>query len=169
MTNPEKENMKLQNNNKETFYSGWRVAGIVVLSFILFAFIAFIAGDLFKEGFNFDAARYDSGIEKFIENENKALKVFQSLESENTDLLIQDFLKGTLLWQENKEIIDELNTIENLPEELKSQNGLLARYSELRVTQYQLIIKALKEDTDKFDHQINNIISEIDGVIEQME
>jgi len=163
------KDIRLHKANNGEFYSGWRAAGIGAMSMAVYLSFIFIAVEIDTRSLDFEAAQYDSGIEQFIENENKAMQVFQFLDSENTDLLIDDFLKGIVLWRENKIIVDKLNTIENLPEELKDQNDILGRYSELRITQYQLIIKALKEDTDKYDAQIDNIIKEIDRVTDELE
>lgn len=151
------------------FYSGWKAAGIGAVSMIVLVagigLAAFVAGD-FSAGF--DAAAYDQGVAKFIENEEKALAVFSVIETHPPDHLVNEFQKGILLWNENIQIMEQLSHIEELPQELVAQNNLLLKYCELRVQHSQIFIRAIIEDTDKYFPQIENIGAEINQILEDL-
>lgn len=153
------------------FYSGWKATGIgAVFMVILLAMIAgtgFIAGDLSKS--DFDTATYDNEVAKFVENENNSLAVFNVINSEEPQYLIQEFSKGIVLWKENKEIINRLNSIENLPAELLEQHKKLLNYCDLRIKHNEIIIKAISEDTDKYVPEIDRIGMEINKILNELE
>ncbi len=166
------ENLKKHKETGGEFYSGWKAAGIgAIAMLILFAGIAltaFFVGDLSSNQTNFDVATYDKGVEKFVENENKSLAVFNDIETQNPDYLIKEFSKGIIMWKENKEILAELNSIENLPKELLDQNSLLQKYCDLRIEHSEIIIKAISEDTDKYVSEIERIGLEINKILEEL-
>ncbi len=152
------------------FYSGWKAAGIgaifIVILFVLIMGIAFIAGDLSKPGF--DTATYDKEVAKFVKNENISLAVFNVVNTAEPEYLIKEFSKGVVLWKENKEIINRLNSIENLPIELLEQNKKLLKYCDLRIQQNEIILKAIAEDTDKYATEIEKIGLEINKILEEL-
>lgn len=160
--------LKLHKENKGKFQSGWKAAGVGAISLVIIAAVAFIAGDLSKTEPDFDVTSYDKGLSEFFENESTSLKVFSSIETENTDYLIKEFSKGLVLWKSNKTIIETISVIENLPTELTIQNERLKEYCSLRIEHYEIILKALTEDTDKYVNQINSIGQKIENKIEEM-
>lgn len=158
--------LKSHKKNNGEFYSGWKAAVIGAISML------FLTGGLFAYVYasesDFDSSAYDNGVSEFVENESKSLQVFNYIETENTHYLIKEFSKSLVLWKENYNIVEYLNSIENLPTELTVQNEKLKKYSELRVEQFELIIKALTEDTDKYENQIYDIVRKIDKIIEEL-
>lgn len=162
-------------NHKESggkFYSGWKAAGVGAISMLIIAagifLTAFIAGDLSNTQPDFDFTKYDNELAKFVDNENKALEVFNVIETQSPDYLVREFNKGTLIWKENKEIVKGLNPIENLPIELQNQNELLLKYCDLRIQHNEIIIKAISEDTDKYVPEIDRIGLEINQILEDL-
>ena len=153
------------------FHSGWKATGIgAIFMVILLAMIAgtaFIAGDLSKP--DFDATTYDNEIAKFVENENISLAVFNETNTTEPQYLIKEFSKGIVLWKENKEIINRLNSIVNLPVELLEQNKKLLKYCDLRIQHNEIIVKAVSEDTDKYVPEIEKIGMEINKVLKELE
>jgi hypothetical protein len=153
------------------FYSGWKATGIgAIFMVILLAVIAgtaFLAGDLSTP--DFDATAYDNELVKFVENENQSLAVFNMIDSAEPEYLIKEFRNGIVLWKENKEIVNRLNTIENLPTELLEQNIILLSYCELRIKHNEIILKAISEDTDKYVSEIERIGIEINKVLKELE
>ena len=116
-------------NHKESggeFHSGWKAAGVGAIAMLILAagiaLTAFIAGDFSNTQPDFDVATYDKDVAKFVDNENKSLAVFNVIETQTPDYLIKEFSNGIVLWKENKEIVERLNSIENLPIKLKEQN-----------------------------------------------
>lgn len=161
-------------NHKESggeFYSGWKAAGVGAIAMLIVAGIAlttFIAIDFFNVQPGFDAATYDNEVAKFVDNENKSIAVFNVIETQTPDYLIKEFSKGVEMWKENKEIVNGLNSIENLPKTLKDQNTLLLKYCDLRIQHYEIIIKAISEDTDKYVSEIERIGFEINKILEEL-
>jgi len=162
-------------NHKESggeFYSGWKAAGVGAITMLILAAVialtAFIAKDFSSIQSNFDAASYDKGVAKFVDNENKSIAVFNVIETQTPAYLIKEFIKGIIMWEENKEIVEDLNSIENLPEKLKDLNSLLFKYCEFRIQHSEIIIKALSEDTDKYVSEIERIGFEINKILEEL-
>lgn len=152
------------------FHSGWKSAGIgaifMVILMVLLGGTAFITGDLSTQ--DFDNKTYKSGIDRFVKNESQSLTAFNLLNTEETNALIREFNKGIVLWEENKEIITNLNTIENLPSDFVKQNVRLLEYSNLRIQHHSLIVKALTEETDKYALEIEKLGEEIESIIEKI-
>jgi hypothetical protein len=152
------------------FYSGWKATGIgAIFMLILLAFIAgtaFISGDLSED---FDAATYDNEVAKFVENENQSLDVFNVINTAEPQYLIKEFSNGIVIWKENKEIVNRLNSIENLPTDLLEQNKRLLTYCDLRIQHNELIVKALSEETDKYVLEIDRIGIEISNILDEFE
>lgn len=152
------------------FYSGWKATGIgaifMVILLGIIASVAFMSGDLAKP--DFDTTTYDKEVATFVENENKSLAVFNVINSAEPQYLIREFSKGVVLWKENREIINRLKALENLPIELQEQNELLSKYCDLRIEHNEVILKALTEETDKYISEIERITLEINKILEKM-
>lgn len=162
-------------NHKESggeFYSGWKAAGVGAIAMLILAagiaLTAFISGDLSNTQPDFDAATYDKEVAKFVENENKSIAVFNVIETQTPDYLIKEFSEGIVLWKENKDIVERLNSIENLPIKLKDQNTLLLKYCDLRIQHNEIILKGISEDTDKYESEIEKIGFEINKILEEL-
>lgn len=162
-------------NHKEAngeFYSGWKAAGVGALAMlILIAGIfltAFIAGDLSNTQPDFDRALYVKEAERFEKNESAALAIPDGFKIMTPDDMIKDFEKRIALWQENREIVFRLNSIENIPQELLDYNKLLLRYCDLRVEHNNILVKTLAEDTDEYNSDIQRIGLEISQILEAL-
>jgi hypothetical protein len=166
------ESLRKHKDSGGEFYSGWKAAGVGAIAMLILvagiALSAFIAGDFSNTQTGFDGANYDRGIAKFTENENKALAVFDVIETESPDVLMHEFGKATGLWQENRKIVKGLIAMENLPKELSGQNALLLKYCDLRIQHNEIILKAISEDTDQYIFEIDRIGSEINQVLEKL-
>ncbi len=152
------------------FHSGWKSAGIgaifMVILMILIAGTAFIAGDLSNS--NFDTDTYDTELANFTNNESESLKVFGEFETKSPRYLITKLTSGVELWKENIKTVKRLNAIENLPEEFIQQNTILLEYCNLRIKHFNLIIKALNEETDKYADEIQNIGLSIEKKLKEL-
>jgi hypothetical protein len=163
------ESLKNHKDSGGEFYSGWKAAGVGAIAMLILAagiaIIAFISGDLSNSQSDFNTAAYDKEVAKFVENENKALAVFKVIETQTPDYLIKEFNKDIIIWKENKEIVKGLNSIGDLPKELINQNTLLLKYCDLRIQHYEIILKAVSEDTDKYVSDIDRIGLEINKIL----
>lgn len=154
------------------FYSGWKAAGVGAIAMVILTASIFlslmITGYLSNIQLNFDSETYDREIAKFSDNENKAIAVFNVIETQTPEYLVNEFNKALALWKENLAIVERLNEIENLPKEILDQNTKLLKYCELRIKHDELIVKAISENTDKYVSEIEQIWSEIDLVLSDL-
>jgi rhomboid protease GluP len=119
---------------------------------------------------SFDQVKYNQGIMEFTENENIALRIYSHMEEEQLEI-IPYFIEeaGLPSWNRNIEIIFSLNSMENLPEDLKSQNQILLDYCHLRIQAYGLMRKKIEEKSSGYDSQIEIIHLEIQKLMDEME
>ena len=75
--------------------------------------------------------------------------------------------RGIYYWNENIKLIDELEKL-NLPDVIHQKNIELKKYCELRIKSYELIYKAVDEDTDKYKDQIENYDKQIETIIKEL-
>ncbi len=109
---------------------------------------------------DFDAERYDMGYVEIQANEEEALQLFSLLETADTKKII-DFIDQTGIpaWEKNILVLNELDQIEGLYPEFIDQNKTFRAYCNIQVETYQLIRKAVLENTDQYDAKIekNNL------------
>lgn len=159
------ELFKQHEEHKYAFFSRWRAAGIGVISLLilgigLFAVI-YVATDSEADDL------YYTKIEQFAKNEQESLVFYSHLETEsNFSLILELNDKVIPKWKENIEIIKQTDTITNLSSELLEQNKKLMRYCELRLEAFELLKKAISEDSGKYSAQISVIHSQIDAQLE---
>jgi len=171
----EKLHGEILKSHKESggeFYSGWKAAGIGAIAMVILTAGIFlslmISGDLFNTQLNLDSETYDREISKFVDNETNALSVFNVIETQTPEYLINELNKGLVLWKENQTIVARLNEMENLPKELLDQNTKLLKYCELRINQHELFIKAITEDNDRYRSELEQIALKIDQVVSDL-
>lgn len=162
------DDLKKHKENSGEFYSNWKASAIAVIGMLII--LAGIFGYVYatEPNYNFDTVSYDNDMEIFFKNEKKSILVFNVIENADRKYLIKEFSEGIVIWKENKSIIARMDEIENLPEEFKKQNRNLNNYCDFRITQYDLITKALSENTDFYDKEIEDIVNKIDNLIEEM-
>ena len=153
--------------NGGKFYSGWKAAGIgglflIVQIAVIFLFVYLVVPD-------FQVNTYDRGIEQFAKNETEALKAYDILQTgTKKQILFHLRENGIDLWQENLDILDNLDKIEGLPDELREQDALLRRYCNLRIVSYRILEKMVLEQTDKFAPKLDSLQNEIDLVLKDL-
>jgi rhomboid protease GluP len=117
-----------------------------------------------------DIGMYDKKMKVFASLESNALKVYEkAANTGGKDLLKELNDHGITNWKKSIQVIKEADKL-NLPYEVHERNKKLIEYCELRIKSYQLIYKALEEDTDNYqseiliyNKQIESLISEIAG------
>lgn len=162
------QTLKGHKENSGSFFSAWRATGIGFL-FTLIMFVG-IFGYVFATDteYEFDANLYDVKIERFIKNEEKAIAVFEKFDYSTDEELLREFRSGKKLWEENYLITKELKEIKNLPPELFAIVGKLQTYSNLRIEFYELFIKAISEQTDKYGIEIDRLAVKIDQILTEL-
>jgi len=154
--------LKKHKAEKNGFYSNWKAAGIglACLAIIVAALLPFVLSDARNP--------YDAGLGKFTKNEHEALKLYE-MQNRNSKYEIVSFINNTGIpkWKENIGILNEMSGIKNISDRFKKQNALLLEYSKLRIESYELISKAVQNETSEYDSEINRITSRIDEILKE--
>jgi hypothetical protein len=152
---------------KYEFYSLWRALGIgtacgVIVAGGIFAYIYYAPEA-------WDVKTYDSGLKKIESNESEALKLFDMLNSGSKNEVVH-FIEQTGIpkWKENIEILNKMSGIENIPEEYQRQNKLLVEYSNLRIEAYELMLKAILNETSEYDEEILKRHTRIKEILKEL-
>lgn len=146
---PEEKNLK---------YGTIGVMSIVILS------TAFI---VYKKSPN-DIATYDTKIKEFVAMESMALEVYNLPKGTAKEELLYGIQeRGIYYWNENINLIDSFQKL-NLPDQIISRNQLLKEYCALRIKCYELLYKAVSEDTDQYQEQITDYNKQIESKISEL-
>lgn len=155
-------------DNRGEFYSAWRATGIGLVFSLLI--VAGVVGYIYasEPDYDFDIATYENNINRFAENETRALEVYEKMDYLDEDELIDEIKYGKNLWAQNVVLTGEILTIDNLPENLENFVSKLKTYSELRITLHDLLIKAITEETDEYGSRIENVVLQIEMIMEEL-
>lgn len=158
---------KEHEENNRPFHSIWKAVGVGVI------FLAIMLSSIFAYAYfapdEFDTVKYDNGIAEFNKNEEKALHLFDVMEtSKKGDAISYIDNIGLICWEKNLDILSDLDNIEGLNEEFKKQNEILRRYVNLRIETYQLIRKAFSEETDNYDKEIEKLNTQIEKTLNEL-
>lgn len=147
------------------FYSGWRAAGIGLVSALIFLGAIFGLYSFTPEWES--AAYYDSQIEQFEKNEETSLLFYDHLDT-NTDAMLLQELDAVSIpkWKENIAIMEELTAIESTPGEFRVQNNFLLEYSQLRLAIFETFRKAIMEDSNDYDQKLDELHLQLDRLLE---
>lgn len=154
-------------DNKGVFYSMWKAAGVGAICLAILS--AGLVGYVYSMNTSFDAQKYDNGIALITKNEEQALRLFTIMENSSQQQSI-NFIDnfGIPAWQANLKILEGLDKMDGIYDELSKQNQILKNYNKLRIESYQLIRKALLENTSYYDAAIQSINEKIDREVEQL-
>lgn len=115
-----------------------------------------------------DIGKYDKKLEEFVSMESLALKVYNLPEDTPNEMILSELKdKGIYYWNENLKLIESFKDLD-LPLPIITRNNKLKEYCELRIKSYELIYKAIKEDTDVYENEINKYNQEIDRIISEL-
>jgi hypothetical protein len=159
--------LKSHKENKRPFYSAWRATGIGGICMVIL--LAGIFGYAYLAPESFDTKKYDDGIAQFNVNEEKALQLFTLLDKGNKEEIISHIDQiGIPSWQQNLTILTNLDKIEGLEKQFITQNEILRKYTLLRISYFELIRKAVDENTVKYDAQLQKINSDIEAELKKL-
>jgi rhomboid protease GluP len=117
----------------------------------------------------FYSDHYDQQMTTFIENESKALELYDMVGIEpNRKVLNFITAKGIPAWETNIAITNELDSMQNMPADLHTRNGLLRNYCLMRIEVFELVYKAVKENTNMYDETIRIKSEEIEKIIKEL-
>ena len=116
----------------------------------------------------YDIDKYNSKIKEFISSESEALGVLRlPKETPKEQVLAEIKNRGIYYWKENIELIYEVEKY-NLPPFLHRRNKMLFDYCNLRIKSYELIYKAIENDTDLLQPQIEDFDKQIEKIIAEL-
>lgn len=153
--------LKSHKENNNSFYSGWRAAGIGAISLVVMGVGMF--GYVLLTSDNENIEQFDSEMAVFMENETEALLFYNHLGTESVDDLLNELENKTIpVWRENIEIIKRISTIEDLPSEMLERNELLLEYSELRLKAFLMFKLELDQNVINYSNELEQVHIEIE-------
>jgi rhomboid protease GluP len=115
-----------------------------------------------------DIGQYDAKIQKFFSMEELALEVYNFPPDTPNDKLLYSIKDiGIYYWNENIKLIDSFEDL-NLPSEIRVRNRILKEYCELRIKCYELLYKAISENTEQYQQQIEDYNLQIEAKIKEL-
>ena len=115
-----------------------------------------------------DIGKYDEKMKEFVSMESMALEVYNLPEGTPNEKILYELKdRGLYYWNENIKLIDSFKELD-LPLPIRARNSKLKEYCELRVKSYELIYKAIDEDTDKYQYQIDEYNQKIELIIKEL-
>ncbi|GHU68642.1 hypothetical protein FACS189413_06030 [Bacteroidia bacterium] len=154
--------------NNLPFYSRWKTLGISLICCLIIViptvYFMFFYGPSYT-----DKNKYDNAMELFEKNERDGLGIYTLLEQNapSYKLVYQIDSVDIPAWKKNIEILESLNTIEDLSEKIIQQNTTLKNISTTRIEFLELLKKAIIEDTDIYNNKIDSIDYQLGILIEK--
>lgn len=154
-----------------TFIPSLKNPGIATLKYTPIAVLAVVilstSSILYKNIPN-EVGTYDAKMKEFFVMERMALRLYslpKNTPTENVLAEIKD--RGLYYWNENVQLLTELNKLK-LPDVLHIRNEKLLRYCNLRIKSYQILYKAIEEDSDRYNDSIDLYNSQIETLINEL-
>lgn len=115
-----------------------------------------------------DIGVYDTKMKEFVSMEAMALEVYSLPENTPNEKILSEIKdRGIYYWKENIKLLDGFKTLD-LPLEIRTRNRLMKEYCELRIKSYELLYKAISEDTDQYQQQIETYNKQIDAKVNEL-
>lgn len=115
-----------------------------------------------------DIVEYDRRMHEFVEMESMALEIYHQVNYlPKEDLLYNINDRGIYYWNESINLIDELDKMD-LPDIIHQRNSKIKNYCELRIKSFELIYKAVSEDTDNYQKEIQDLDAKIQAIVEEL-
>lgn len=147
-------------------YSGWKTFG-VGLGSLMGTLLLMVAVMVTLEPGIFSYDSYNAGVERFNQQESKALELYSLLgEEKTTDEEVVTFLKQTGIpaWEECLKILDELDREKYLEDELKQSNKKLREYVNIRLETYRAMLTLFSGQGD--EEKLTKKIKELQGKLQ---
>ncbi|MBL7901021.1 MAG: rhomboid family intramembrane serine protease [Bacteroidia bacterium] len=134
----------------------------------LLSILIFISSFVVYKKLPNDIVIYDAKIKEFVSMETMALEVYNLPPTTPKEKILYGIKdRGIYNWNESIKLIDSFKDL-NLPLVVRTRNRLLKEYCELRVKSYELLYKAISEDTDQYKSQIEDYNQKIDAKIKEL-
>jgi rhomboid protease GluP len=148
---------------QKPWQSGLTYLSIIVLTAAIIGLSAFVFHRLPK-----DINVYNQKMTRFVELEKKAVDIYPFPENLPKDsILVRIRKQGIDNWKEGSKVLQEIDKLD-IPAADHQRNEKLKQYCRLRIKDYELRYKAIQEDSDQYDAQIENYEQQITALIKQL-
>lgn len=115
-----------------------------------------------------DISVYTIKLKEFSSMESKALAVYNLLQTVPKDSALYE-LKNTALyyWEKNLKLVESFEKME-LSDQLKERNIIIKEYCQLRIENCELFYKAISEDTDLYQRQLEESNKKIKAKLDEL-
>jgi rhomboid protease GluP len=145
-----------ENKRIEKLISGAVLVTVVLAAWILIPRVNDPVGDYIKI------------MDEFVKQENEAMAVFRVPDNTNTDTYLELIEKKSMpAWKKCREQIEKAKQLK-LPPELSKRVNLIDEYVSHRIKETELRQKALREETDQYNEDINNEVKKIEELIKEL-
>ena len=104
-------------------------------------------------------------MKEFVSMESMAMEVYKLPQNTSNENLLYGLKeRGIYYWEENLKLLESFKDLD-LPIEIRIRNRIIKEYCELRIKSYQLIYKAISENTEQYKDQIENYNKQIEAKI----
>lgn len=139
----------------------FKIVGSLTIGFTLISFII-------CSGLTNDMLIYDEKMKEFNDMEKMALEIYHKANYlPKEDLLYNIKDRGIYYWNENINLINEVDKLQ-LPDEIHKRNSKIKIYCELRIELFELLYKAVAEDTDKYNTEIEKYNDQIKSLMDEL-
>jgi rhomboid protease GluP len=115
-----------------------------------------------------DIGMYDEKMNQFVSFESMALEFYnKDLSAPKAELLKEIKDHGIYYWKEGIKVIAEADKL-RIPDALHMKNKKLIKYCDLRIKCYELIYKAIAENTENYKPQIENYDRQIEELVKEL-
>jgi rhomboid protease GluP len=112
--------------------------------------------------------QYEAKMKPFVSMENMALEIYNMPKNTSRDSLLHEIKdRGIYYWNQNIELINDADKLE-LPDRIHERDKKLIRYCSLRINSYNLLYKAINEDTPKYKDSIAGYNKTIQALIDSL-
>jgi rhomboid protease GluP len=138
------------------------------LTIVLPAVIVFTASFFVYNLSSNDVGIYQKNMEAFVVLEEKAIQIYSKLDNTPTDEVLKEINEvGIPSWEEGMKLINETEKLD-IPETLRERNRKLLRYCQVRIDSYEMLYKAISEDTDKYAPELEEYNRQLEALIKQL-
>lgn len=141
---------------------------IKFLTISIVAFLLLTTSSIYYRKLSVDMKKYEEGMEKFVSMESMALEVFSLPEGTSDEAILKEFRsRGIYYWDENIKLIESFKELD-LPVSISNRNNKLLEYCTLRVESYQLICRAIVEETNQYNQELERYHQKIQAIMDEL-
>jgi rhomboid protease GluP len=139
-----------------------QIAALIVSTVVVIVFSVFIASTV-PNGIG----EYQANMKEFTKHEQVAMELFRLPQDTEKAKLLACVKDGLQEWQACLALVNEAGKLD-VPYEVKKSIKLLREYCELRIKSFNLIYKAVSENTEAYKSEIENYNSQIEKIINDL-